>query len=539
MFLSVCGVREEIYMLKVLLVDDEYFIVQGLLVLIDWKAEGYEVAATAANGREALDYLKENKVDLVITDIAMPIMSGLELLETVRREHISEAAFVILSGYSDFSYAQQAIRDGCMDYLLKPVEREELQRILRKFNNLSEHARQEQQDQERYEEAYLARNVISLLFGKHDDFNLDYVKKHMQLSEGVRYIEIEFCDAQYVEAEEGELRALQRKLYQSCRSLLREDSTHCVFDVSQDRVSYGVGFIYCDYMAARLDCTEREYLDEFHRKLEVLMQQEIRLLVGKKVADIHQVSVSYGTACILRPLEAFHSRKPVYIYEDEAQVKQGGIVLCKESLDALFSAIEQNEQDEIQKGVDRLFLEMQQNGMESDSVNLNINYLLFRLVHLASELDSDADQEEILRFISSGAFGDGVGRGSKLHLTRFACAYADYLMQLRKNVSSGILAEIEKDIRRNYAENLTLRDLGKKYYINSSYLGQIFRKKYGQSFKDYLTGYRINEAAKQLRNTDKRISEIAENVGYRDGDYFIRKFIELKGCTPSRYRKDA
>ncbi len=525
-------------MLKVLLVDDEYFIVQGLLVLIDWKAEGYEVASTAANGQEALDYLKENKVDLVITDISMPVMSGLELLETVRREQISEAAFVILSGYSDFSYAQQAIRDGCMDYLLKPVEREELLRILRRLNNLSEHAKQEQQDQERYEEAYLARNVISLLFGKHDDFNLDYVKTHMQLSEGVRYIEIEFCDAQYVEAEEGELRILQRKLYQSCRSLLREDSTHCVFDVSQDRVSYGVGFIYCDYMAARMNCTEPEYLQEFHRKLEVLMQHEVRLLVGKKVADIRQVSVSYGTACILRPLEAFHSRKPIYIYEDEAQVKQGGIVLCKESLDALFSAIEQNEQEEIRWNVDKLFREMRQNGMESDSVNLNINYLLFRLVHLASELDSDADQEEILRFISSGAFEEGASRGSKSHLARFACAYADYLTQLRKNVSTDVLAEIEKDIRKNYAENLTLRDLGKKYFINSSYLGQIFRKKYGQSFKDYLTNYRINEAAKQLRNTDKRISVIAEDVGYRDGDYFIRKFIELKGCTPSRYRKD-
>ncbi len=525
-------------MLKVLLVDDEYFIVQGLLVLIDWKAEGYEVAATAANGQKALDYLRENKVDLVITDIAMPGMDGLELLETVRREHVSEAAFVILSGYSDFAYAQQAIRNGSMDYLLKPVEREELLRILRRFNHLSEHAKQEQQDQERYEEAYLARNIISLLFGKHDDFNLDYVKTHMQLSEGVRYIEIEFCDAQDLDAEEGELRIRQRELYQSCRKLLREDSAHCVFDVSQERVSYGVGLIYCDYMAARMGCTEREYLEEFHRKLEVLMQQEIRMLVGKKVADIHLASVSYGTACILRPLEAFHSRKPIYIYEDEAQVRQGGIVLCKESLDALFSAIEQNEQDEIHWNVDRLFREMRQNGLESDSVNLNINYLLFRLVHLASELDSDADQEEILRFISSGVFEDGISRGSRSHLSRFACAYADYLTQLRKNVSTDVLAEIEKDIRKNYAENLTLRDLGKKYYINSSYLGQIFRKKYGQSFKDYLTNYRINEAAKQLRNTDKRVSEIAEDVGYRDGDYFIRKFIELKGCTPSRYRKD-
>lgn len=525
-------------MLKVLLVDDEHFIVQGLLVLIDWEAEGYEVAATASNGLEALEYLKTNTVDLVITDIAMPGMNGLELLETVRREQISEAGFVILSGYSDFAYAQQALRGGCMDYLLKPVGREELLAILRRYNHLSENTKQERQDHERFEEAYLARNIIALLFGKHDEFNLDYVKKRMQLSEGVRYIEIEFFGSQDVDAEEGELRELQRKLYQNCRKLLKEDSAHCVYDVSQDRVSFGVGFLYCDYMAARAGCTEREYLQELCRKLEVLMQRDIRMLVGKKVPDIRQVSASYGTACILRPLEAFHSGKPICVYEDEAQVKQGGIVLCVESLDALFNAIEQNEPESIRKNVDRLFLEMQQSGLERDSVNLNINYLLFRLVHLASELDSEADQEEILRFISSGAF-DGVSRGGRQHLAMFACAYADYLTQLRQNISSGVLAEIEKEIRRNYRENLTLRELGKKYYINSSYLGQIFRKKYGQSFKDYLSNYRIGEAVKLLLNTDKRISEIAEEVGYKDGDYFIRKFIEQKGCTPSRFRKNA
>ena len=97
-------------MLRVLLVDDEPFIVQGLSVLIDWNKEGYEIAATAADGREALSYLRENKVDLIVADIRMPVMTGLELLETIRREGISDAYFVILSGYSDFEYAKQAIR---------------------------------------------------------------------------------------------------------------------------------------------------------------------------------------------------------------------------------------------------------------------------------------------------------------------------------------------------------------------------------------------------------------------------------------------
>ena len=112
------------------------------------------------------------------------------------------------------------------------------------------------------------------------------------------------------------------------------------------------------------------------------------------------------------------------------------------------------------------------------------------------------------------------------------------MSQLRKNVSGGVLLEIEKEIRDNYAENLTLRDLGRKYFVNSSYLGQIFQKKYGQSFKDYLTAYRIEKAQSLLRDTDLRIAEIAEKVGYRDSDYFLKKFIEANGCTPSKYRKN-
>ena len=99
-------------MLKVIIVDDEQFIAQGLQALIDWNAAGYEVAAVLSDGQEALEYIKKLPVDLVITDVMMPKMTGLELLETVRRENLSNAGFVILSGYSEFSYAQKALRYG-------------------------------------------------------------------------------------------------------------------------------------------------------------------------------------------------------------------------------------------------------------------------------------------------------------------------------------------------------------------------------------------------------------------------------------------
>lgn len=368
-------------MLKVLLVDDEPFIVQGLSLLLDWEKEGCEIVATAQNGMDALAYLKANRVDLIIADIKMPEMTGLELLEIIRREQVSGAYFVILSGYSEFSYAQRAIQYSAMDYVLKPVEKEVLTDIIRK--------------------------------------------------------------------------------------------------------------------AANLSVTENNSLGAFRR------------------------------------------REHICFCEKEIQIKSGGILLCKAELDNLVSCIEQNDKISIHKAVDRLYEELRRMGAMEEMLNLNINYLLFRLIHAATEQDDSVNQETILHLISESSFEDGLMRGSKAHLTRFSCEYAEYLAQLRKKVSRGVLALVEKEIREHFAENLTLRDLGQKYYINNTYLGQLFRRKYNQSFKDYLNNYRIEQAAQLLIRTDDKIYKIAEDVGYKNTDYFINRFIAAKGCTPSKFRKQS
>lgn len=526
-------------MLKVLLVDDEPFIIQGLSVLVDWEAEGFEIVATKSNGMDALDYLRENHVDLVFCDIKMPGMTGLQLLEHIRKENISEAYFVILSGYGDFSFAQQAIRYNCTDYILKPMDKAVLLELLDKVRSQMEIELEEEQSQRTFQRAYLERNVITLLTGKYDSVNLEYVKNHMQLSEGVCYVDLEFADILRLkeEKEEGELKSLQRELYKITQEILRGDSTHCVYDVSPDDSYYDVGILMCDYMAAKDGKSVEEYLETFCKSLEKLLDYQVVMFVGKKVKDISSISQSYGSACILRSMEPFRAEKQIYYYEKEIQVGSGE-ALCKQSLDDLIGAIEINDKILIHQKVEVLYEEMQKIGLgSSDTITLNINYLLFHLIHLATEQDNEVDQDEILHFISEHSFEKGILRGGSIHLTKFSSEFADYLVQLRKNVSRGVLQDIEREIRSNFTENLTLRDLGKKYFINSSYLGQIFQKKYGKSFKDYLTEYRIQEAARMLLKTEEKISVIAENVGYKDCDYFIRKFIDVMGCTPTRYRK--
>src|SRR5690606_17649476 len=139
---------------------------------------------------------------------------------------------------------------------------------------------------------------------------------------------------------------------------------------------------------------------------------------------------------------------------------------------------------------------------------------------LARELNSDIDQVEVQKMISMGDFGQIAVRGSAKHFKEFALNYAEYISQLRQRTFGGVLTEVEREITENYMDNLSLKSLSEKYYINSAYLGQIFKKQYGVSFKDYLNNYRIDRAAELLIRTDEKIYLVASAVGFNNTDYF-------------------
>ncbi len=375
--------------MRVLLVDDEPFITQGLSLLIDWNAEDFEIAGTAKNGTEAIKILQKEKIDLVLTDIRMPECDGITLLEKVKSEKISDAYFIVMSGYDEFGYVQKAIRYGCVDYIVKPVDKDELLSAVRKVRRMHEKDRKDEELIVELEQARGEQYSFAALIGTYDSDN-----------------------------------------------------------------------------------------------------------------------------------------------------KQGRTIICKEKMDLLVSAVEENDKDQIKKYVTDFYHIIKEENISKESVDFNIAYLLFQLIHIASEQDDEVNQEEIMRFISESSFEDGKITENSEYLIRFCLEYADYISQLRGRAAQGVLRDVEKEIRAHFAENISLREMSQKFFINSAYLGQIFKKKYGQSFKDYLTDVRIKEAAKMLATTDKKIIMIAEEVGYKDSDYFVQKFIERMGCTPSKYRRD-
>lgn len=529
-------------LLRVLIVDDEPFVRKGLQALIDWEAEGFQIADAAENGKEALVCLSCNEYDVIISDIKMPDMDGIELMKQVKEKGLSTAKFVLLSGFYEFQYAKTAIQFGCSDYILKPVEREELLSTLRNIREIYEKSNEGLEAKEEYEKALLDRNLMALIWGKYDEENVKKAQEKLRLSEELSYIHIELFkkSPKYLDMTEEMRREQQRRMYSTSRLLLKTEADHVIFDVTKHADCYDVGVIFCRYMATERGLSKEAWLSWFLKELSERMSMEIVACVGSDVTGIEKISDSYREACMVRFFRFFEQKKNKawYVFNHgENHGHNPQEEYFRKELDELVHAIELYDQDKIAIYVKEIYCRMMDKGVDSDLIGLNVQYLLYRLLGLAYEQDENVDQEEVMQYIRDAAFSFDILQGNELKLRQFAEEYARYLAQLRQNNAKGILMLLESEIEEHYADNISLKSLGEKYYVNSAYLGQVFRKQFGSSFKDYLNGIRIRKAAELLLRTDHKVYEIAEEVGYKNMDYFINKFESVYGQTPTRFRK--
>lgn len=530
-------------MLKVLIVDDEPFIRQGLRLIVDWEAEGFEIIGEAADGQQALDMLEYTNADLIIADIQMPGMTGLQLLQKIREKGMADVDFVILSGFREFGYAQTAMKYGCLDYIIKPINKDELLALLRNISKQSEQRRMDEENEENRDAAMLERNLVPLLKGKYDEINLNYVKEHLSLTDKIRYIsvELDMSDPRLFEKSEENRRSMQRALYAVLKNALGSDGDHVIFDVSKAENCYDVGMIFCDRMAKGQGMREQEYFNLLVSRIEAGVECGIVMQVGCEVDKPERLSESYSSSNIAKFMQDFRGSSNLS-FADELRQMQGEMSSeaygqTKSLLDAVVGAVERCNQAEIEAAVDALYRYMGEYNMDYRLISMNLSNILFRLMHIAVERDSNPDQQEAVDYIIENAFDKGVMRGSAAHFARFCCEYADYLKQMENQSAGNILDMVEREIAEKYMTNISLKQLGEQFYINSAYLGQLFKKQYGMSFKDYLNKVRINKSVELLANTDMKVYEVSAAVGYQSLDYFVNKFVTQRGHTPAKYRK--
>lgn len=199
----------------------------------------------------------------------------------------------------------------------------------------------------------------------------------------------------------------------------------------------------------------------------------------------------------------------------------------------MIKSIEDQRIEVLQTHVEAIFKYFKDERIDPNIIRLNLNYLSYYLLELITSLKGSMDLDLIKSEFLKGNYTTLSMEKNIQNLYAFSLKCVEKLKEQHRLNSMGVLAKIEAYILEHYKENISLKSLGEQFYINSAYLGQIFKKHYNLSFNDYLNQLRIRKAAKLLRRTDKKVYEIAVAVGYRDSDYFISRFEKMMGRPPA------
>ena len=505
-------------MYKVMLVDDEQLIINGIKHLMEWDKLGLEVVAMANNGEEALGKCVTEAIDIIITDINMPKVTGLEMIEKLRLNgtHIK---FIILSGHDEFSYAKEAITLGVEGYILKPIDEEELERILQETVEKLNKTKVSQKNS-------LDKNseINKFLKGKIST-GIDHIFSNLQKEAQCYSI------ATLILKEQQE----QQKVSEMLKEIEEVHKRMCL-GIHQMEVCYDIKgmIILINSWETHAPEVIKKYYHKMQEAIKVQMMIESFLVCGelsetmealpqlyKKLKKYEKYSLmnGYGTAIDVTQL-------PTY--------KQNNITI---DTDKLYKYMIEGNHVKVEDVVVQLFEDVQQEYTTPE----NMYQIGLKLIMLLQQLVSDFKLErkqgikgttELLNELYSA---ESITFLKNIFLEEIR-EVSDLINEKEKRYTP-VVQQVINYIHDNYWEDMNLKTLAYEYNMNTSYLGQIFLKEVGYSFSQYLNNIKNSKAKEMILTTNMKIVDIAKAVGYADTSYFYRKFKKHYGVSPATLRE--
>lgn len=533
-------------MYKLVIVDDEEEVRKGIIQKIEWDKYNFEVTGEAENGREALELIEENVPDIVITDITMPLMDGLELA-AILKESYPTVKTVILTGFDDFKFAQQAIKYGVVDYILKPILPKDINTLVAKLQSQIDDEIAQKEDMVKLRQHYneslpviRERFLTLLITGKPDEAE---VKKRISAFNLRLNGNIFVIAAANVDADN-----FKNNIFKECDTELVK---FAVLNISQEILSrryFGEVFFHDENLViiASFNNTDKtsvlnksfSILDEIRQNVEKYLKINITIGLGSLCFSLSRLRESYKSAISALDYKLVIGGNKVIFIEDLESQTADSIVFDDSKEKALISGIKFGTQKDVKKAVDTLFEDL--SGMKTSFTEYQL-YLIeitALISRLARDFQLDAAEilglrsslhEEIFKFKSIDEVRNWIEEIS-IKLTR-------HISRKRQNTTKMLLEKAKDYIHSNYSEDdLTIQKLADHLHISPSYLSLIFKKDAGVTFLKYLVNIRLNAAKELLSTTDMKTMEIAERIGYPDVNYFSYFFKKNYGISPREYR---
>jgi two-component system response regulator YesN len=516
-----------------ILVDDESFTRKGLMKLIDWEACGFRIVGEADNGEDALELIKRVQPDLVITDIRMPVIDGLELIRCVTAENIANPYFIIISGYNDFNYAQQAMRYGVHDFVVKPIDEIEFSGILR---HLNDKLRLEQEEQVRSDRLMGGEMIKSLILGEASETSIAEWEQRLRLRKADRlyYLFAELNDNHnWLSREEKISNASFKELVQQELMGLTAATLSICLHEHRNRI----GILLPSSLLATYNGELERFLLAIREALDVHLGKRVFLYAGSPVHGLSDIRESYKAAKEALLYKYVNEDKRIVIYDQLQAGKLNYIGIDPTEFNRFVEQMEELQLESVKAIVDKWFYDFREKRYAPEAVKMNIQQCMMGILKTIRSMEGD--EQALLTLKPLLGWHDmnlSLGELKRL-FTAFIEESQQHIAELRREQQKGGIQKIKSYIEVNYSQNMSLKSIAAHFYVNPVYLGQLFKKTYGVYFNEFLLQLRVNEAKKLLRQSSTmRIYEIAEKVGFSNSDYFVTQFEKIEHMTPTEYR---
>lgn len=534
---------------NILIVDDEQLIRQGLRARIEYLGIDVDEIFEAENGLMALRLQEEHPIDVVITDIRMPDMDGLELIQEMQKKN-NQIKFVVLSGYAEFSYAETAIRLGVKAYLLKPVSNDDLKAAFDKaYKEMEQTAsvRQEVQMKKRMDrekQVYQQEKALNALFSSQEAVAVTreqlcklcgYDEKMWAGgAESVLYLAILHINKESFEHQR--FRPVDHELVRfMIRNIFEEIQAPCekllVNSLSDTRQMYGI-FIGDDKKKLRME-VERIYL-RMRSVLEKKMGIYLTIGVSRCRSQLEGKETSEARQALKQRI--IYGKANIYFYEDIRILGEQEFPVSQ--LHLLEQYIEHNEIFKVKNLVQEIFSEELVKKYGSAYLRIMWIRILNLLLHHYERRGRNA--AEIEKMLQNYNLLDRIQSlqeiRQKIIEMVMECVSTESVADA--NARSKIQMAIGY-IQEHFAENLTVNVLAEHYGMSPNYFSSMFKKEMSRSAVNYITELRINQARELLYHSELSVVDISKKVGYEDSQYFFRVFKKYLGMTPLQYREES
>lgn len=527
-------------MLKVLIIDDEYFIRIGIKETINWSSYGFTICGEAQNGIEGYNKCMELRPDIVITDIKMKKSTGIELIERLNAEKQLECEIVILTAYDEFDYAKTALENGVSGYILKPINESELLSVMLKLKLKIEQRRQDESIIEN-----LAPHIpyFKNLFLR--DVLLGKIIDKEQIESKRAFYDLEFPESEYTVAEIkiDNVRAIQKDTDDLKKTLLDTielcsgmpgGMKYTLCEINDSHVAFIVFGHDDNYklLQSSFSNLTRFFLN-INEQFNMLTGQTISMGYSSGYVGVENLHIAYEEARQALAYRKFVGHNSIVDYLVIPKKMNCALVIQSNDIDAIISAIHSNDKDTAFTILDKFFAGIQ-NSTDIDIESLKDVILELSIVLLRNSFKNIQEINEVYgrRLVPSNElrFFETVK-----DIKSWLYEIVNKMFDISVNIYYPQSWKVIDIIKKCYNNPLTVDQVADEIHVSAYYLMHFFKEETGKTFNQFLTEYRIEKAKELLKSGNYRIYEVSELVGYKNPTYFNYVFRKITGITPKKY----